>query len=179
MFRIYRLRDIVRIDPSKIGRPLEETAFDEIRKKYEGLRDKNLGIVVAVTNIKVDPMGVIPLGDGAPHYRVEFDAITYVPIINEVVEGFVEVLGRMGLTVRVGPIEGFIHISQVADDEVSYDPVRNAVVCKNSKRFITQGDMVRARVTSISLGSSQRPPRISMTMRQPYLGKIEWLSQSK
>ncbi|MEM2261353.1 MAG: RPB7/RPC8 family DNA-directed RNA polymerase subunit, partial [Ignisphaera sp.] len=37
----------MRIDPSKIDRPLEETAFDEIRKKYEGLRDRNLGIVVA------------------------------------------------------------------------------------------------------------------------------------
>ncbi|MEM0006036.1 MAG: DNA-directed RNA polymerase [Ignisphaera sp.] len=179
MFRIYRLRDIVRIDPSKIDRPLEETAFDEIRKKYEGLRDRNLGIVVAITNIKVDPMGVLPLGDGAPHYRVVFDALTYIPVINEVGEGPVEVLGRMGLTVRVGPIEGFIHISQVADDEVSYDPARNMVICKNSKRFVMQGDMVRARITSISLGTPQRLPRVSMTMRQPYLGKIEWLSKSK
>uniref|UniRef100_A0A7J3QCU5 DNA-directed RNA polymerase subunit Rpo7 n=1 Tax=Ignisphaera aggregans TaxID=334771 RepID=A0A7J3QCU5_9CREN len=179
MFRIYRLRDIVRIDPAKIDKVLEETAFEEIRKKYEGLRDKNLGIVIAITNIKVDPMGIIPLGDGAPHYRVEFDALTYVPIINEIIEGPVEVLGRMGLTVRIGPIEGFIHISQVADDEVSYDPARNMVICKNSKRFISQGDIVRARITSISLGSSQRPPRVSMTMRQPYLGKIEWITKPK
>jgi len=179
LFRIYRLRDIVRIDPAKIDKVLEETAFEEIRKKYEGLRDKNLGIVIAITNIKVDPMGIIPLGDGAPHYRVEFDALTYVPIINEIIEGPVEVLGRMGLTVRIGPIEGFIHISQVADDEVSYDPARNMVICKNSKRFISQGDIVRARITSISLGSSQRPPRVSMTMRQPYLGKIEWITKPK
>jgi DNA-directed RNA polymerase subunit E' len=154
LFRIYRLRDIVRIDPAKIDKALEETAFEEIRKKYEGLRDKNLGIVIAITNIKVDPMGIIPLGDGAPHYRVEFDALTYVPTINEIIEGPVEVLGRMGLTVRIGPIEGFIHISQVADDEVSYDPARNMVICKNSKRFISQGDIVRARITSISLGIS-------------------------
>jgi len=179
LFRIYRLRDIVRIDPAKIDKVLEETAFEEIRKKYEGLRDKNLGIVIAITNIKVDPMGIIPLGDGAPHYRVEFDALTYVPIINEIIEGPVEVLGRMGLTVRIGPIEGFIHISQVADDEVSYDPARNMVICKNSKRFISQGDIVRARITSISLGSPQRPPRVSMTMRQPYLGKIEWIIKPK
>jgi DNA-directed RNA polymerase subunit E' len=179
LFRIYRLRDIVRIDPAKIDKALEETAFEEIRKKYEGLRDKNLGIVIAITNIKVDPMGIIPLGDGAPHYRVEFDALTYVPTINEIIEGPVEVLGRMGLTVRIGPIEGFIHISQVADDEVSYDPARNMVICKNSKRFISQGDIVRARITSISLGSLQRPPRVSMTMRQPYLGKIEWITKPK
>jgi DNA-directed RNA polymerase subunit E' len=179
LFRIYRLRDIVRIDPAKIDKALEETAFEEIRKKYEGLRDKNLGIVIAITNIKVDPMGIIPLGDGAPHYRVEFDALTYVPTINEIIEGPVEVLGRMGLTVRIGPIEGFIHISQVADDEVSYDPARNMVICKNSKRFISQGDIVRARITSTSLGSPQRPPRVSMTMRQPYLGKIEWITKPK
>lgn len=162
-----------------MGRPLEEAAFEEIRKKYEGLRDRNLGIVIAVTNVKVDPMGVIPLGNGAPHYKVEFDALTYIPIVNEVVEGPVEVLGRMGLTVRIGPIEGFIHISQIADDEVVYDPARNVITCRGSKRFVAQGDIVRARITSISLGTPQRPPRVSMTMRQPYLGKIEWILRSR
>ncbi|MEM0371608.1 MAG: DNA-directed RNA polymerase [Ignisphaera sp.] len=177
MFRIYRLSDIIRIDPSKFGKPLEEIAFEELRKKYEGLKDKNLGLVLAIINIKVDPEGFIPLGDGAPHHRVEFDVLTYVPIINEIVEGPVNIVGRMGITLKIGPLEGFVHISQIADEEVKYDPLRNSIVLTQSKKIITQGDIVRARVTSISFGPQAKLPRISMTMRQPYLGKLEWIEE--
>ncbi|MEM3972884.1 MAG: DNA-directed RNA polymerase [Ignisphaera sp.] len=177
LFRLYRLRDIVRIDPSKINRAIEEVAFDELRKKYEGLKDKNLGIVIAITDVNVDPMGYIPIGDGAPYHRVEFTVVAYVPLVSEVVEGEVATVGRGGITVSLGPIEGFIHIQQIADDEVSYDVARNIIVCKNTKRFVMQGDIVRARVTSVSLGAVGRPPRVTMTMRQPYLGKLEWISK--
>lgn len=177
MFRIYKLRDVVRIDPAKISQKLdlEGAALEALRKKYEGLRDKNLGIVIAVLDVKVSPVGFIPMGDGAPYHYVEFTVLSYVPMVNEVVEGVVEVIGRTGLTVRLGPLEGFIHISQVADDEVAYNPLMGTLECKNSKRFVAQGDVVRARVTSVSMGAANRPPRVNMTMRQPYLGKLEWI----
>ncbi len=178
MFRVYRLRDVVRIDPSKLDREIEEVAFEELRKRYEGLKDRNLGIVLAITNIKVDPIGYIPMGDGAPYHRVEFDVLTYTPIVGEILEGIVETIGRMGITIRIGPIEGFVHISQISDDEIRYDPVSNTLICKNTKRVISQGDIVRARITTVSLGPQQRLPRINMTMKQPYLGKLEWIESS-
>lgn len=173
VFRIYKLLDIVRVDPSKIGKPLEETAFEELRKKYEGYKDKNLGLVLAIINVNVDPQGFIPLGDGAPYHKVVFDVLSYVPIVDEIVEGPVNTVGRMGITVKIGPLEGFVHISQVSDEEARYDPVRNAIVLGQGKKVIMQGDIVRARITSVSFGTQMKMPRISMTMRQPYLGKIE------
>jgi DNA-directed RNA polymerase subunit E' len=177
MFRIHRLVDVVRIDPSKIGKPLEEVTLEELRKKYEGLKDKNLGIVLAVINVRIDPEGYIPLGDGAPYHKVELEVLSYVPIINEIVEGPVSTVGRMGITLKIGPLEGFIHISQIADEEVKYDPLRNAIVLTQSKRMIMQEDIVRARITSVSFGAQTKMPRISMTMRQPYLGKLEWIKE--
>lgn len=177
MFRIYKLIDVVRIDPLKLGQSLEEIAFEELRKNYEGLKDKNLGLVLAIMNVKVDPEGFIPLGDGAPYHRVEFEILAYVPITNEIVEGPVDIVGRMGITVKIGPLEGFVHISQIADEEVKYDPLRNAIVMVQSKKAISQGDIVRARITSISFGPQAKLPRISMTMRQPYLGKLEWIKE--
>ena len=177
LFRIYRLRDVVRIDPSKFGMSPEEAVLEELRKRYEGYRDRNLGIVIMVRNPKVDPIGYIIFGDGASYHRVEFEVLTYVPTINEVVEGQVEQVNRAGLIVKIGPLEGFIHISQVADEEVSFDPVRGSVICKQTKRIITKGDVVRARITSVSLGGSQRAPRVVMTMRQPFLGKKEWIDE--
>ncbi|MEM1525661.1 MAG: DNA-directed RNA polymerase [Ignisphaera sp.] len=179
MFRIYRLTDIIRVDPAKLSRPLEEIAFEELRKKYEGLKDKNLGIVLAIINAYVDPEGYIPLGDGAPYHKVEFEILSYVPIINEIIEGPVNTVGRMGITVKMGPLEGFVHVSQIADEEVKYDPLRNTIVLAQSKKIISQGDVVRARITSVSLGAQTRMPRISMTMKQPYLGKLEWIKEKE
>uniref|UniRef100_A0A7J2U4Z4 DNA-directed RNA polymerase subunit Rpo7 n=1 Tax=Ignisphaera aggregans TaxID=334771 RepID=A0A7J2U4Z4_9CREN len=175
MFRVFRLRDVVRVDPARMDKPLEEVVFEELRKKYEGLKDRTLGIIIAVTDINVDPMGYIPIGDGAPYHVTEFTVLSYVPIVNEVVEGTVETVGRSGITVNIGPIEGFVHIQQIADDEVSYEIARNIIMCKNTKKFVAHGDMVRARITSVSLGTLGRPPRVNMTMRQPYLGKLDWI----
>lgn len=177
MFRIYKLRDVVRIDPSKFSVPPEEAVLEELRKKYEGYRDRNLGIVIMVCNPKIDPVGYIIFGDGASYHRVEFEALTYVPTLNEVVEGRVEQVNRAGLIVRIGPLEGFIHISQIADEEVAFDPVRGAMVCRQTKRVIEKGNIVRARITSVSLGGPQRAPRVVMTMRQPFLGKKEWIEE--
>lgn len=178
MFRVYKLMDIIRIDPSKLDKPLEEIAFEELRKRYEGLKDKNLGLILAVISVNIDSEGFIPLGDGAPHHRVEFEVLSYVPIINEIVEGPVNTVGRMGITVKIGPLEGFIHISQIADEETKYDPLRNAIVLTQSKKSISQGDIVRARVTSVSFGTqTKKMPKINMTMRQPYLGKLEWIKE--
>ncbi len=175
MFRLYKLRDIVRIEPSKFGRPLEEVALEVLKSKYEGLRDKNLGLIVLVRNPKVDPMGYIVPGDGASYHAVEFEALTYVPIVNEVVEGVVKNIVRVGLILDLGPVEGFVHISQIADEEVFYDHARGAMVCRQSKRFVERGDVVRARITGISSSATQL--RISLTMRQPFLGKREWIEE--
>lgn len=179
LFRIYRLREIIRIDPAKLGQNIEEVALEELRKRYEGLRDKNLGIVLAVINVKVDPVGYIPIGDGAPYHRVEFEVLSYIPMIGEIVEGSIETIGRMGITMRIGPVEGFVHVSQIIDDEVRYDPVTNTLIGRNTKKMLSQGDIVRARITSVSLGAQQKLPRINMTMKQPFLGKLEWIYSGK
>lgn len=177
MFRVYRLTDVIRVDPSKLDKPLEEIAFEELKKRYEGLKDKNLGIVLAIMNVRIDPEGYIPLGDGAPYHRVEFEVLSYVPIINEIVEGPINTVGRMGITVKIGPLEGFVHISQIADEEAKYDPLRNAIVLSQSKKVLLQGDIVRARITSVSFGTQTRMPKINMTMRQPCLGKVSWIRE--
>ena len=175
MYRIYRLRSVVRIDPSKLDRDLAEVALEELRKRYENVFDKNLGVILMVMNPKVDPEGYIIMGDGAPYHYVEFEVLAYVPVVNEIVEGVVELVGRPGINVKVGPIDGFVHISQISDEEAYYDSVRQAIVLRQSKRTIERGDIVRARITSVSGGTPQRPPRVSMTLKQPYLGKREWI----
>lgn len=178
LFRIYKLRDVVRVEPSKFEKPLENVVLEELRRKYEGLKDKTLGIILAVLDVNIDPLGIIPMGEGAPHHVVEFTVLSYVPIPNEVVEGIVETISRGGITVDVGAVEGFVHIQQITDEEVEYDAVRGVITTKSSKKVIMPGDIVRARITNVTIAPN-RPPRVNLTMRQPYLGKIEWIHSKK
>lgn len=42
------------------------------------------------------------------------------------------------------------------------------------------GDYVRARIVAISLKAERkRGSKIALTMRQPYLGKLEWIEEEK
>ncbi|NPA96551.1 MAG: DNA-directed RNA polymerase [Crenarchaeota archaeon] len=179
MFRVYKLRGVVRIDPSELDKGLETAALSELKKKFEGMYSRDLGLIIALRNLKVSPEGYIVMGDGATYHEVEFEVLAYVPMINEVIEATVENVAKHGAHIRVGPIDGLIHISQIADEEAFFDPVRGAIVLRQSKRVLMKGDKVRARVTSVSGASAQRLPRMSLTMRQPYLGKIEWIKEYK
>ena len=87
MFKLLVLEDTIRIPPKKFGEPLSEAGHEQLRMKYEGMVDDELGYVIAVADIKVNPTGKIIPGDGATYHRVSFSLLTYFPKIQEVVEG--------------------------------------------------------------------------------------------
>ncbi len=176
MFKLFRVRDIVRIPPEYFGMPLNEAATEVLRRKYEGVILENLGLVLSVFNVTVEEEGRIVPGDGATYHRAEFDLLTFTPVLQEVVEGVVVDVTKFGLFVNIGPLDALIHKSQVTDERVEYDMQRGALIAQESKRIVEKGDVVRARIVAVSSGGGQAL-RIAMTMRQPFLGKIEWIKE--
>ena len=176
MYRVYVVKDIVRVPPEKFKEPLEKAALEVLKQRYENLIDPNLGMIVLVYDVKVNEEGHVVLGDGATYHETTFKMLTFVPVINEVVEGPITGIKSYGAFINLGPVDGLIHVSQILDERVTYSDVMHALVGEQSKRFVKEGDIVRARITSISL-SSPRGARISLTMRQPYLGKLEWIEE--
>jgi len=69
-----------------------------------------------------------------------------------------------------------IHISQTMEDYVSMSK-SGTLSGKASKRSLGKGDNCVAKIVAISFKSGE--PKIGLTMRQPGLGKIEWLEQDK
>ena len=82
-----------------------------------------------------------------------------------------------GAFIRVGPIDALLHISQVIDDYVSYDEKRGALMAKETGRILKQGDVIRGRITVVSFARGGSSGKIGMTMRQPFLGKAEWIKE--
>lgn len=172
MFRLCRIKDIIRIPPDRFEEPLEKVAIDELRKRYEGKVDSTLGLVIAITNVDVSAEGFILLGDGATYHDVVADLLTYYPILNEVTLGEVVDVKKIGMYVNIGPIDAFVHISQILDDKVLYDELQDILIGEETKKAFRKGDIVRGRVVSVSI-NIPTSIRVSMTLRQPYLGRIE------
>jgi len=145
--------------------------------KYEGMVDEELGYVIAVTNIKVNPFGKIIPGDGATFHKVEFSLLTFFPKIQEVVEGEVVEIADFGAFIRIGPVDALLHVSQLMDDYISHDERQGVLMGKETKRKLTTGDHVRVRITAVSLGRGGGSGKIGVTARQPFLGKIEWVKK--
>jgi DNA-directed RNA polymerase subunit E' len=175
MFKLITLQDTIRIPPETFGNPLEKVGLDQVKAKYEGIVDEELGYVIAVNKVEVSPVGKIIPGDGATYHKVTFSLLTFYPVIQEVVEGDVVEIADFGAFVRIGPVDALLHVSQLIDDYMSYDEKQGVLLGKETKRKLTSGDQVRVRITAVSLGRAGSSGKIGVTARQPSLGKLEWL----
>jgi len=177
MFKIVECEGIVRIPPSMTEKPLQEAVIEVLRQEYEGQVVKDLGVVISVLDAKASEYGYIIPGDGALYHQSSFRLLVFQPQLQEVVEGEVTVVEASGLLVRIGPVEGYIHRSQILDDTVSYSKEQNVVIGEKTGRVIRKGDKVRARIVAVSYGGRAGALRIQLTMKQPYLGKLEWIEE--
>jgi DNA-directed RNA polymerase subunit E' len=178
MFKLITLQDTIRIPPETFGNPLEKVGREQVKQKYEGVVDEELGYVISVTSIEVSPIGKIIPGDGATFHKVTFSLLTFYPVIQEIVEGDVVEIADFGAFVRIGPVDALLHVSQLMDDYISYDEKQGVLLGKESKRKVTTGDQVRVRITAVSLGRAGSSGKIGVTARQPFLGKLDWLKEA-
>lgn len=177
MFKLVTLEDTIRIPPETFGNPLKAVGYQQVKAKYEGMVDEELGYVIAATDVKVSPVGKIIPGDGAAYHKVSFSLLTFYPKIQEVVEGEIVEIADFGAFVRIGPIDALLHVSQLMDDFISHDEKQGVLLGKETKRKLTSGDHVRVRITAVSLGRAGSSGKIGVTARQPFLGKLEWVEK--
>lgn len=180
MYMKTTLVDTVRVPPERLGDVLEEVILDSLQDSLEGRIDKTLGAIVAVTDIVEIGEGHILSGDGAVYYDVTFNAVVYKPVMQEIVEGIVVETVEFGAFVGLGPLDGLLHVSQITDGYVSYDGKNARLVCKEDNRALGEGDGLRARIVAISIKEKEpKESKIGLTMRQPALGKLEWLEEDR
>jgi len=180
MYKKMRLADTVRIAPELLGAPVEEAVKLALRDKLEGLVDKTLGAIVTIMDVIEVGEGHIIAGDAGVYYDTVFDSVTFMPELQEIIEGTVLEVVEFGIFVGIGPLDGLVHVSQLTDEFVSYDEKNSRLITKESGRAITVGDRVRARVVAVSLNEREpRDSKIGLTMRQHALGKLDWLEEAR
>jgi DNA-directed RNA polymerase subunit E' len=176
LYKVYTIKDIFKLPPERFGDDLDIAASEILQNKYEGIIDKDLGLLLAVFNIRDIGDGVILPGDPATRYDVKFDILTYTPEVGEIIIGEISELVEFGAFVRIGPMDGLVHVSQIISDFISYDKKANAFVSKKTGKSLKKGDIVYAKISTISLKKSIRDSKIALTMKPAGLGKEEWIT---
>ncbi|MEM4772489.1 MAG: DNA-directed RNA polymerase [Nanoarchaeales archaeon] len=175
MFYETKIEDVVRIPPKELGENEIENIKNILISSYIGLVRKDIGIIIAIKDIEKVDLGVVIPEDGGVYYKVIFRAYTYKPEINELTYGIVSGIADFGVFLNIGPIDGLVHISQIMDDEVSISG-KEALIGKKTKKVLKVGDIVKARIITVSYKDITNI-KVSLTMKQPGLGKIEWLEE--
>jgi DNA-directed RNA polymerase subunit E' len=176
MYYLDHRRDVVRIPPARLGPALEGVLVELAQQQFEGKLVDGQNLAVTIRDVKAVGEGHIIHGDGGVYQEVEYEALLFRPEIQEVVEGSVVEIRKFGAFVRFGPLDGLLHVSQIMDDRVNIDEHNQRLVGVETKRDLKVGYKVRARVVSLSLSEiSPRDSRIGLTMRQPALGRFEWI----
>jgi len=176
MYKLYKIKDTIRVPPKALGGKVGETILKIAQEEYEGLVDEDMGVVLAVTGAEKTGEGKVVPGDGGIYFDVNMDMLLYKPELQEVGPAIVSEVTEFGIFIKTGPIEGLVHVSQIMDDYINYDAKMPGFIGKESGKKITLNDEVLARTVTVSLKGSIQNSKIGYTMRQPGLGKKEWLA---
>ncbi len=176
MFYIAEVEDHVRVEPKHFGLATKDAVAEQLEESYVKTMHKELGFVISVIGVKEVGEGIIIPGDGAAYYKSLFTVLVWRPELHELVPGVIKEITNFGAFMQIGPTQGMIHISQTMEDFVSLSKTGN-LQGKMTKRSLNVGDSCLARIVAISYKAGE--PKIGLTMRQPGLGKVEWLDENK
>ncbi|MFB6302175.1 MAG: DNA-directed RNA polymerase [Haloferacaceae archaeon] len=180
MYKRVRLKDTVEVPPKHLADVTPERVRRLLQDKLEGRMDEEVGSVVSVIDvIDVGEGTVLPNRPGV-YYQAEFEAITFDPQMQEVVDGTVVEVVEFGAFVGIGPVDGLLHVSQISEEYLAYDGENQQLASSESNRTLGTDDAVRVRVVTKSIDErNPRDSKIGLTAKQPGLGKHAWLEAER
>ena len=179
MYYIKTIEDRIRIPPSMFGSVIEDAILRILQERFERRIYKDVGIILLVLKPTVKSEGLVIPGDGGAFYSIQFEALTFLPHVNEVFEADIKEIVEFGAFAVIGPFQGLLHVSQIGREKYSYDKKNKTLVSRTDKRALKKGDSVIVKVSTVSVKSTTADTKIGLTMRPDGLGKDEWMEKPK
>jgi DNA-directed RNA polymerase subunit E' len=178
MYKRVRLKDTVEVPPRHLADVTPGLVKRLLQDKLEGRMDEDVGSVVSVTEVHDIGEGAVLPGREGVYFTAEFDALTFDPQMQEVVDGEVVEVVNFGAFVGIGPVDGLLHVSQISDEYLAYDEEGQQLASRDSNRTLGVGDSVRTRIVTKSIDErNPRDSKIGLTAKQVGLGKHGWLTE--
>ncbi len=169
------IEDRIRVPPAMFGSVVEDAVQMILRERYEGRIFKDLGIVLSVDNPKVLSEGAVIPGDSGAYFTVQFDALSFLPAVNEVYRAEIKEVVEFGAFASIGPFQGLLHVSQIDREKFYYDKKSKSLTSKALRRSLKKGDDLIVKVSTVSMKSTSSDTKIGLTMRPDGLGKPDWI----
>jgi DNA-directed RNA polymerase subunit E' len=180
MYKRVTLRDTVEVPPEHLADVTPDLVKKLLQDKLEGRVDEGVGSVVSVIEVTDIGQGAVLPNEPGVYYEAEFDALTFDPQMQEVVDGQIVEVVNFGAFVGIGPVDGLLHVSQISDEYLAYDEENQQLASRESNRTLTVGDAVRARIVTKSIDErNPRESKIGLTAKQVGLGKHGWLTEER
>jgi DNA-directed RNA polymerase subunit E' len=176
MFYNIEVEDYVRVEPRLFGLKTSDAVAKQLQETYADYHDKEIGEVIGIIAVLEVGDGVIIPEDGAAFYKSKFRLLVWKPELQELVFGLIDEITNFGAFINLGVMKGIIHISQTMDDYVTFSST-GTLLGKDSKKVLKKRDPCIARIVALSYKGDQ--PKIGLTMRQPGLGKLDWITEEK
>ncbi len=178
MYYSMNIEEKIRIPAGMLAMDIEEAAKKVLRDSYERRIYKGLGLVLSIDDVEITGAGVVVPGDHNIYYTTRFNALVFNAAVNEVFESEVKEIVEFGAFASVGPLDGLLHVSQIAGEKFFYDK-KNKSLASSGKKAIKKGDVLLLKISTVSLKSASSDTKIGLTMRSEGLGKPEWVDEEK
>lgn len=171
MYKVVTFEESVRVPPNLFGMKIQDAALQMLREQYERTVQRDMGVIIALMDVDVKGEGRIIPGDGAAYFNVTCEALVFYPQVGEIVDGAVTEIVEFGAFVRLGPIDGLVHVSQIANDYFTYDRKNGYLIGRETRKTLKKGDSVRAKIATVSIKDSIPASKIALTMRPDGMGR--------
>ena len=180
MYKRVTLRDTVEVPPEHLADVTPNRIKRLLQDKLEGSVDEDVGSIVSVIEVHDIGDGAVLPNEPGVYYDAEFDALTFDPQMQEVVDGEIVEVVNFGAFIGIGPVDGLLHVSQISDEYLAYDEENQQLASRESNRTLGVGDAVRARIVTKSIDErNPRDSKIGLTAKQVGLGKHGWLKEER
>jgi DNA-directed RNA polymerase subunit E' len=180
MYKRVRLKDTVEVPPEHLDNVTPDLVRQLLQDKLEGRMDEEVGSVVTVTEVHDIGEGAVVPNQPGVYYEADFDALTFDPDMQEVIDGEIVEVVSFGAFVGIGPVDGLLHVSQISDEYLAFDEENQMLASRESNNTLGVGDAVRARIVTKSIDErNPRESKIGLTAKQPGLGKHGWLREQR
>jgi len=148
MFFIHELEKTITLHPSFFGPHMKDVLIHRLHADVEGSCTGRYFIICVTEHDKITLGRIIP-GRGDAEFTLNYRAIVWRPFKGETVDGIVQSVNKIGITVEVGPLNVFISVHMVPSD-IKYDPTSNPPqYTDNNDQTITKGTHIRIKLLGI------------------------------
>lgn len=138
------------LKPRYVTKHLQANIKTQLREKVEGKVTQRYGFTIAVTKIiNIGNGGIIDVEDASVHFKVTFECLVFRPFKGDILVGAVGNISHEGMYVFCGPLQVFVHKSNIASGRLVYDDTEPSLPKYVSPELVIGlNDKVRVKIIS-------------------------------